>query len=59
LTNRIPILAYHAITLAKQERLPEGWSAMHAVRLDCFRDQLEVIEQAGLRTIMPETIPVC
>jgi peptidoglycan/xylan/chitin deacetylase (PgdA/CDA1 family) len=54
--GRIPILAYHAVLTEKRISVPQGWSARHAVDLDSFRSQLDLMRGEGWITTVPEKI---
>jgi len=54
--DRVPILAYHAIVEDARRYLPQQWSAEHAVSLEQFRNQLDVLVAEGWNTILPEAL---
>jgi peptidoglycan/xylan/chitin deacetylase (PgdA/CDA1 family) len=54
--DRVPILAYHAIVEDGRKGLPRAWSAEHAVSLEQFRKQLDVLVAEGWNAILPEAL---
>ncbi len=54
--SRLPILAYHAIIERGRKQLPPDWSAEHAVSLDQFRKQMDVLVAEGWNAILPEAL---
>jgi peptidoglycan/xylan/chitin deacetylase (PgdA/CDA1 family) len=54
--DRVPILAYHAIVEDGRKHLPQEWSAEHAVSLEQFRKQLDLLVAEGWKAILPEPL---
>lgn len=54
--SRVPILAYHAIIDDNRTQMPAGWSVEHAVSLDQFRQQMDILVAEGWNAVLPEAL---
>ena len=53
---RVPIFAYHALIADREAELPALCSREHAVSLELFRAQLDILVAGGFHAVLPEAL---